>query len=97
LAIRTNTTVGFTINLVARNTADGTVGAYFVRSGLIANNAGTTALIGDIVTIGTDINASALAVTVTANDTTNALVITATGLAATTIHWVAVVNFVEVG
>lgn len=93
--IAADTTVGFTLYLVARKPADGTVGARFVRAGLIANNAGTTALIGSVATVGTDINASALAVAVTADNAADALAVTVTGLAATTLAWAARLELVE--
>jgi trimeric autotransporter adhesin len=96
-AVRADRTLGFTVRVTARKTADGTVGARFVRSGLIANNAGTTALIGAVTTVGTDVNASGLAVAVTADDADDALAITVTGLASTTIKWTAVVEWEEVG
>lgn len=93
--IAADTTVGFTLYLVARKPADGTVGARFVRAGLIANNAGTTALVGSVATVGTDINASALAVAVTADNAADALAVTVTGLAATTLAWAARLELVE--
>jgi hypothetical protein len=94
ITIPTNRTVGFTVDLVARGPS---IGAYFVRKGLITNNSDTTELLGSVGTLGTDINASALAVSITANDTNNTLNIQVTGLEATTINWVARVNLVEVG
>lgn len=95
--IRPNTTVGFTIYITARNMDNGTVGAYFVRNGLISNNANTVALIGTVGIVGSDINSSGLAIDITADNFNKALKIRVTGLDSTTIRWVAIINFVEVG
>jgi len=68
--------------------SDGTDAAYFVRRGIIANNSGTTALIGSIQTIGTDIESNASTdVAVTADNTNDALQIQVTGIAAETWRW----------
>lgn len=68
--------------------SDGTDACYYVRRGIIANNSGTTALIGSIQTDGTDIESNAACdVALTANNTNDCLDITVTGIAAETWRW----------
>jgi len=78
--------------------SDGTAAAHYVRKGTIKNVAGTTTLVGSIETIGTDVEDNAATdVAITANNTTDALQIDVTGIAAETWRWVAVVEGVEIG
>ena len=68
--------------------SDGTDAAYYTRKGIIANNAGTTALIGAVQTIGTDIESNASCdAAITADDTNDALQINVTGITAETWRW----------
>ena len=68
--------------------SDGSDASYFVRRGIIANVGGTTALIGSVITSGTDIESNASTdVAITADDTNDALAITVTGIAAETWRW----------
>lgn len=85
-----------TIQICAIKTADGTQAAHYIRKFAIMNVGGTTSLIGGVTAIGTDHESSAgLDVSVTANDTNDTLEVTVTGLASTTLRWIAVVNGVE--
>jgi len=78
--------------------ADGSVAGFYKRQALIKNIAGTTALIGTVQTIGTDIEIGAIGgVAVTADDTNDSLLVTVTGKADETIRWVCVIDAVEVG
>lgn len=69
---------------------DGTKGAHYCRKVTITNIGGTTALMGAVSTIGTDQETDAgLDVTITADDTNDAVDISVTGLAATNMRWTA--------
>lgn len=59
------------------------------RKGVIKNIAGTTALVGAVQTIGTDINegSNAYSIAFTADNTNDALVCSVTGTAAHTVKW----------
>lgn len=90
-----DTAAGVVITLVGKvqNSADSLI---FTRRCLIINNSGTTALNGAVQTIGIDIasvSLAAAAITVTANNGSDALKVEVTGVAATNINWTA---FVEV-
>jgi hypothetical protein len=76
--------------------SDGTAAAFYTRKGCIKNVGGTTTLVGSIETIGTDIEDSATAVAITADDTNDALDIQVTGIAAETWRWVAMIEGVEI-
>jgi hypothetical protein len=83
-----------TIKVVGVSNGGGTV-ATFERQYAIKNVGGTTSEIYAPVTIGTD-NAASTSITISANDTNDAVKIECTGLSATTIRWVAHVVAVEV-
>lgn len=75
----------------------GSKAAHYVRKVAIKNVGGTTALIGTISTVGTDVeDDAAYNVAITADNTNDALIITVTGKAAETIRWVAHVEGVEI-
>jgi hypothetical protein len=93
--IASDTTWMFEIHVVARRTDADNESAAYQFIGCIDNNAGTTALVGSITktvvaedTAGWDCN-------VTADNTNDALIITATGENAKTIQWVAYIQLVE--
>lgn len=72
----------------------------FVRRGIISNNNGTM-LLSAITTVGTDDavgspSLAATAIALTADSTNKALLITATGIAATVIRWAGRVDLVEI-
>lgn len=75
--------------------------AEFTRKCLIHNNAGTTALVGSVQTIGTDIGSNGgvppvgWEVTITANNTNDTLQINVTGQTSVTINWVCSVELLE--
>lgn len=77
--------------------SDGSAVACYCRKVSIKNVGGTTSLIGSVETIGTDIEDNASTdVTITADNTNDALDISVTGIAAETWRWVAVVEGLEI-
>jgi hypothetical protein len=98
LTIPVNKAMGFTIQVVGSYQGM-SENAYFVRKGLIVNDNLTTTIVGSVETLGTDqksAGATGTDVTVTADDTNEALIITVTGIAAQNWRWVASVDAVEV-
>jgi hypothetical protein len=87
----------FTVNIVCSDSTRANAKC-FTRRGLIRNDAGSTS-ISTLDTIGTDhvIGTLGTSISITADDTKDALIITVTGLAATTIDWSGKVEFVQVG
>jgi hypothetical protein len=83
-----------TIN-IAGIKSDGSTAASYIRQFSIKNVAGTTSLVGTVNTIGTD-EAASTSISITANDTNDALKVDVTGIAAETWRWVAAVDVVEV-
>ena len=75
--------------------SDGSAVAHYLRQYCIKNVAGTTSQVYAPVTIGTD-SAAGTSISITANDTNDALNISATGIASETWRWVASVDAVEV-
>jgi hypothetical protein len=75
--------------------SDGTAVARYLRQVTIKNVAGTTALVGSVITLGTD-EAASTSISITADDTNDALKIEATGITSETWRWVAKVSAVEV-
>jgi len=82
------------INIVGTK-SDGTAVAQFVRKACIKNVAGTTSLVNSVETIGTD-SANGTSVSITANDTNDALNIEVTGITSETWRWVASIEGVEI-
>ena len=86
----------FNIKVVARRTdGDGESAAYQFE-GVIDNNAGTTALVGSLIETIIAEDTAAWTVSVTADDTADALTIDVTGEGSKNIRWVAFVRTVEV-
>jgi hypothetical protein len=83
-----------TIN-IAGIKSDGSAAASYIRQFSIKNVAGTTSLVGTVNTIGTD-EAASTSISITANDTNDALKVEVTGIASETWRWVAAVDVVEV-
>jgi hypothetical protein len=81
------------INIVGRKENGGTNDhGSFLRQVLIRREGSTTALVGSVQTIGTDINPAGWGgVTITADDTNESLKIEVTGAASTNIRWTATV------
>ena len=97
LTIPTDTAWVFMIHIVAAEQGMANI-TKFQRAGVIVNDAGTTA-ISSIDTIGTDStigSPGAWTVSITADNTNDALDIAVTGAASTNIRWVARVTLTEV-
>jgi len=87
----------FATVLVCGIKSDGSAAACYIRKVAIKNVGGTTALIGSVETIGTDIEDNASTnVAITADDTNDALQIDVTGITSETWRWVSVVEGLEV-
>jgi hypothetical protein len=84
-----------TINILGVNTA-GTVIARYLRQITISNIGGTTTLpVGAEITLGTDI-AAGTSIAITADDTNDALRIAVTGVAGSSIRWIAHIAGVQI-
>lgn len=96
LTIPTDTTWVSHILVVARRTdVDGESAGYSI-TGVIDNNAGTTAAVGGLATTTIAEDTAAWSCIATADNTNDALVITVTGENAKTIRWVASVRLAQV-
>ena len=95
MTVASDSTWMFEIKIVARRTdVDGESAAY-IYQGCIDNNAGTTAIVGSVIETIVAEDTAAWSVSVTADDTNDALIITVTGENSKTIRWVAFVRTVE--
>lgn len=96
-SLASNSCATFDVLLTARNTS-ASVSKAWRLTGLIKNNAGTTSLVGTVTktVIGADASASAWDASATADVTNNALQLTVTGAAGSTIRWHARVEASEV-
>jgi hypothetical protein len=83
-----------TVNIVGVK-SDGTAVARYLRQVTIKNVAGTTSLVGSVITLGTD-EAAGTSISITANDTNDALNIEVTGVTSETWRWVATIEGAEV-
>ena len=83
-----------TIN-IAGIKSDGTAAASYIRQFSIKNVAATTSLVGTVNLVGID-TASLTSISITANDTNDALKVEVTGILSETWRWVAAVDVVEV-
>jgi hypothetical protein len=73
----------------------GSVTAQYFRKCCVKNVGGTTSLVGSVEAIGTDI-AAGTSISITADDTNDALSIEVTGVAAETWRWTAVIEGAEI-
>jgi hypothetical protein len=98
LALPANRYWAFTARISGVKT-DGAKSYHTIQRGVIKRLVNTTSLVGSIQTIGTDIDEGApgYSVAITADDTNEALNITATGATSESIRWVAIVEFLEIG
>jgi hypothetical protein len=96
LTIPENVILYGTIEVSAIEVTTAVESAFYVRKFGIQNLGGTTTLVGSVTTIGTDHESSAgMDVAITADDTGDFLKVEVTGLAATTLRWMAVVRGAE--
>lgn len=96
LTIPSDTTWGFDIMVTARRTNADNESAFYRFEGCIDNNAGTTALVGSVVSATPVEDTAGWACAVTADNTNDALIITVTGAASSNITWGAFVRTVEI-
>ncbi len=96
LKIRNNMSYMFIVHVGARQ-SDGSNCALFLRYGIINNVANSVALIGEVATLGTDINSNDWTVDISADNTNKSLAISVTGDDATTIHWFTRCDCIEIG
>ena len=96
VSIPTDTTVFFTVDIVARRTdATGESAGWQVK-GVADNFSGTVANVGDIYEVVVAQDDSNWEVDVTADDADNAINVVCTGVASKTIKWMAVVKTMEI-
>lgn len=96
VTISSGRTYAVTVRVSARQQS-GTNSAMYVRRCLIANNGGTTALVGSVQTEGTDIESnSTWNVTLAADNTNDSVQVLVTGAASANIRWGAQLEAVEV-
>ena len=100
LTIPTDMAASFEVTLIGVQNS-GVVGETYTRTigGALKNLAGTTALVGTVDTLVNNADASTVAwlCSVTADDVSDALIISVTGAASTTIHWTAYIKMTTVG
>jgi hypothetical protein len=89
LRVNNDTTIVFSILLVARRTDVNNESAGYKFEGVIDNNAGTTALVGTVTKTVLAEDTAAWDANVTADNSNGCLAITVTGEAGKTIYWVA--------
>jgi len=94
LTITSGKVLSATVNIVGVK-SDGTAVARYLRQVTIKNVAGTTSLVGSVITLGTD-EAASTSVSITADDTNDALKIEVTGITSETWRWVATIEGAEV-
>jgi hypothetical protein len=95
IVIPTNHVLAFVATIVGRK-SDGSSVIMMIRQGVVQNLSGTTAIVGEVGTIGADIDVVGWTAAISADNANSALQIQVTGAAATTINWMAKVDFVEV-
>ena len=96
IPVPTDSTMTFTADITTRRTdADGTGAGYHLK-GVLDNNGGTVADVGDLYEIIIAEDNADLAVDATADNTNNSLKITVTGVGSQNYSWVAVVRTYEV-
>ena len=96
IPVPTDSTMTFTADITTRRTdSDGTGAGYHLK-GVLDNNGGTVADVGDLYEIIIAEDNAGLAVDATADNTNNSLKITVTGIGSQNYSWVAVVKTYEV-
>ncbi len=95
ITVATNSAIAFETLIVAKEVSDSNAAGYKI-SGIIANNGGTTALVGSITKTVLGESVAGWDATIEADDTNDALVIKVTGTASNDIQWVATTTTSEV-
>lgn len=96
VAVPTNTTVFYTVDVVARRTDATGESAGWQLKGVADNFSGTTADVGDVYEVAVARDDTNWEVDVLAGDTEDAIVVTVTGAASKTVKWMAVVKTMEI-
>ena len=97
IEIREDTVMSGTINISAIQST-GAKSAHYIRKFAIKNIGGTTALVGSVSTVGTDVeDDSDWDIALTADNTNDALAVTVTGKTGETIRWLAHIEANEIG
>lgn len=96
VAVDSNTTMFYTVDIVARRTDSAGESAGWQLKGVCDNHSGTTADVGDVYEVAVARDDTNWAVDCLADDTEDAVVVTVTGAAGKTIKWMAVVKTMEV-
>lgn len=96
VAVPTNTTVFYTVDIVARRTDATGESAGWQLKGVADNFSGTTADVGDVYEVAVARDDTNWEVDVLAGDTEDAIVVTVTGAASKTVKWMAVVKTMEI-
>ena len=96
IPVNVNTTVFYTVNIVARRTDVTGEGAAFYLKGLADNFSGTVADVGTLYEVIVARDDTSYTVDARANNTTDTINIYVTGVTGKTIRWVADVRTVEV-
>mgnify|MGYP003967481891 CR=1 FL=1 len=96
IPVATNSTMNYTLDITARRTdADGYSAGYQLK-GVVDNNSGTVADVGDVYEIIIAEDDSGLTIDATADNTNKALKVTVTGQTSHTYKWICVVKTYEV-
>ena len=96
ISVLSGTAMFVTVNIGGIK-SDGSAGAHYIRKVAIKNVGGTTSLIGTVSTIGTDVEDNAsYDVTITADNTNDALDIKVTGVVSETLRWTIHIEGIEI-
>ena len=95
VSVANNSTVMYSVDIVARRTDTDGVGAGYHLKGVIDHNSGTTADVGNLYEIILAEDNTALAVDVGADATNDAIYVKVTGIAGHTYRWVALLTTTE--
>ena len=95
VGVAANSTVMYSVDIVARRTDSDGVGAGYHLKGIIDHNSGTTADVGNLYEIILAEDNTALAVDVGADATNDAIYVKVTGIAGHSYRWVALLTTTE--
>ena len=96
VAVANNTTMFYTVDIVARRTDATGESAGWQLKGVADNFSGTTADVGDVYEVAVARDDANWEVDALAGDTEDAIVVTVTGAASKTVKWMAVVKTMEI-
>ncbi len=96
ISVPSDCTLIFSIDIVARQTDADDVSAGYSVSGVMDNNAGTTALVGSIIKTTISEDVASWDATITADDSNDGINVLVTGAVGDAVRWVARAEIVEV-